>query len=60
MACAWWRTLRGKLRGEGIEPHLYRWNLAPGMRWRAKLEEHSGHRDTDRGHLTTADGAPKP
>ena len=28
-----------KLRDEGLEPFLDRWHLAPGMRWRSKLEE---------------------
>jgi hypothetical protein len=28
-----------KLRDEGLEPFLDRWALAPGMRWRSKLEE---------------------
>ena len=28
-----------KLRDEGLEPFLDRWGLAPGMRWRSKLEE---------------------
>jgi hypothetical protein len=26
-----------KLRDEGLEPFLDRWDLAPGMRWRSKL-----------------------
>src|SRR5271165_1942987 len=28
-----------KLRDESLEPFLDRWHLAPGMRWRPKLEE---------------------
>ena len=28
-----------KLRDEGLEPFLDRWYLAPGARWRSKLEE---------------------
>src|SRR5580692_8532177 len=28
-----------KLRDEGLEPFLDRWNLAPGMRWRLELEK---------------------
>jgi hypothetical protein len=28
-----------KLRGEGLEPFLDRWYLAPGARWRYKLED---------------------
>jgi hypothetical protein len=31
-----------KLRDEGLEPFLDRWNLAPGMRWRSKLEKTLG------------------
>jgi hypothetical protein len=27
------------LCGAGLEPFLDRWNLAPGVRWRSKLEE---------------------
>src|SRR5260370_34574739 len=28
-----------KLRDESLEPFLDRWHLAPGIRWRPKLEE---------------------
>ncbi|MEY2536312.1 MAG: hypothetical protein QOG67_52, partial [Verrucomicrobiota bacterium] len=31
-----------KLRDEGLEPFLDRWNLAPGMRWRLELEKTLG------------------
>ena len=31
-----------KLRDEGLEPFLDRWNLAPGMRWRSQLEKTLG------------------
>jgi energy-coupling factor transporter ATP-binding protein EcfA2 len=31
-----------KLRDKGLEPFLDRWNLAPGMRWRSKLEKTLG------------------
>ena len=31
-----------KLCDEGLEPFLDRWYLAPGMRWRPKLEETLG------------------
>ena len=31
-----------KLVDEGLKPFLDRWNLAPGMRWRAELEKTLG------------------
>ena len=31
-----------KLRDEGLEPFLDRWNLVPGMRWRLELEKTLG------------------
>ena len=31
-----------KLRDEGLEPFLDRWNLVPGMRWRLELEKTFG------------------
>jgi TIR domain len=31
-----------KLRDEGLKPFFDRWNLAPGMRWRSKLEKTLG------------------